>query len=314
MKIAICFSGQIRTGVESSPNLLRFIGELIPYTDFFIHTWNNETKKNYNGCRILGRPPQNITEKINKISEIYKPKIMCVEEFEEVVNLYELQKNDVNIFKSIPPLWYSFQKSVELKNEYELKNKFKYDYVVKLRPDIIFPSIRNLKDEIELTMSTKKDMFYIENFIGIHRENKLFVDDVYFFSNSEIMDVASKYYTELSQKINKTNNIYPYKYAFLQHLNNHQIDYLINGEINKKYKIDYSYTIYREECLHLSPMTDFNGCKKCEHYYFNIPKSNDNNEELFVNHLKKIYNIKGDVTDLTMSDFYVDELKRKTLI
>jgi len=39
IKIAICFSGQIRTGVLTYKNISNFIGELIHQSDIFVHTW-----------------------------------------------------------------------------------------------------------------------------------------------------------------------------------------------------------------------------------------------------------------------------------
>ena len=44
MKIAICFSGQNRTGHLTSPNILRYIGDLLPECDVFTHFWDSETK------------------------------------------------------------------------------------------------------------------------------------------------------------------------------------------------------------------------------------------------------------------------------
>ena len=38
--IAVCLSGQIRTGIYAAPNIKRFIGDLWDNCDFFIHTWN----------------------------------------------------------------------------------------------------------------------------------------------------------------------------------------------------------------------------------------------------------------------------------
>ena len=84
MRIAVCFSGQIRTGVEASPNLLRFIGELLPHTDFFIHSWDIETKKNYNASRIISKPSKLTQSTIDKIKEIYQPKKIVIENWNTV--------------------------------------------------------------------------------------------------------------------------------------------------------------------------------------------------------------------------------------
>ena len=59
--------------------------------------------------------------------------------YNQLVKYNEHLYKDVNIFDIVQPLWYSFYKSIELKKKYELKNGFKYDYVLKLRPDIKYP-------------------------------------------------------------------------------------------------------------------------------------------------------------------------------
>ena len=42
MKIAICFSGMVRTGVKAYPSIKRFIGDLWGQCDFFMHTWDKD--------------------------------------------------------------------------------------------------------------------------------------------------------------------------------------------------------------------------------------------------------------------------------
>ena len=43
MRIAVCFSGQIRTGVQTAPNIKRYIGDLDPVCDYFVHTWDHQS-------------------------------------------------------------------------------------------------------------------------------------------------------------------------------------------------------------------------------------------------------------------------------
>jgi hypothetical protein len=54
MKIAVIFSTQLRTIKYTTPNLLKFFGELFPQIDFFCHTWDisyHSTKQS--GCHHL---------------------------------------------------------------------------------------------------------------------------------------------------------------------------------------------------------------------------------------------------------------------
>ena len=142
MRIAICFSGQIRTGVESSENIKQFIGELYPHCDFFIHTWDLNTSKPlfnpspeliYGNEQIITKTP---SDSYTKIYEIYSPIKMTIEK---------------HIFSSEKiPLYYSWKKSIESKIEYERENNFKYDYVIKLRFDAIYSPEIHLNDYIQL--------------------------------------------------------------------------------------------------------------------------------------------------------------------
>lgn len=309
MRIAVCFSGEIRTGVESSENILNFIGDLIPNVDFFTHTWNYETKKNYNGCRIIGRITTDITQKIKKFNQTYKPKKIVIEEADHQCSDIDMNLDIGIIIKSIPPLWYSFYKSVQYKREYEVENGFEYDYVIKLRPDIIFSPVRKLREELELIIGNKNGIFFIENLIK-ERENLDICDDVYFFSKSKEMDLASQYYNVVKSKIKTIYNQYPFNYGFIEHLKQKNIEVHISDLLAEKYKKNNSYTIYREECLKLSPIKDYQKCFECNSYYFDIP--NSKHKRFFINDLKVSFDIEKNIEDVTLDKkYYVDELKPK---
>lgn len=313
MRIAICFSGEIRTGVEASPNLLNFIGDLLPYTDFFIHTWDHETKKNYNGVRIKGRVNNFLDHKFKGMLEIYNPKKMIVENFNDVYLRNKSEQSETLVFHYLPPFWYSFMESVSYKRNYEIENGFEYDYVVKLRPDIIFNTNRNLMKEIEMCVGDNEKKFYIENFTEKERTIYTIPDDVYFFSKSKTMDLASKYHIVSQEKIN--NFGYSYKYSFYRHLFENDIICSETDEIFKYYESIYMYTIYREECLNISPITDFRKCFDCNNYYFDVINNYDKNKNLYINDLKKKFIIDHDVENVLIGEFkYVDELKPKSII
>ena len=57
MKIAVCFSGQIRTGIQNHPNIKEFFGKLYNECDFFIHTSRFETQcLSAIECGFMNRP------------------------------------------------------------------------------------------------------------------------------------------------------------------------------------------------------------------------------------------------------------------
>ena len=80
MKIAVCFSGQIRTGILTFKNIKNFIGELINQCDVFIHTWDviSEASSNLSIAGIPFKEPESLFE---EFSEIWKPKKMIVDNF-----------------------------------------------------------------------------------------------------------------------------------------------------------------------------------------------------------------------------------------
>jgi hypothetical protein len=319
MRIAVCFSGQIRTGVEASPNLLRFIGELLPHTDFFIHSWDIETKKNYNASRIISKPSKLTQSTIDKIKEIYQPKKIVIENWNTVSENDTVYINGIKLTHLIPPMWYSFGKSVEYKTEYEIENNFEYDYVIKLRPDIIFPKNRCLKTEIQLGNFIDTSNIYIENRQEYIDDNSLFIDDVYFISNSKTMNIAGDYHIQLREKINSVNfsKGWPFNYGFLTHLLKNKLNIIENYQYAEYAKINYKYSIYREECLDISPINDFEKCWLCDDYYFGATQNKPHSGKFFIEDLKITHEIENNIEDINGGKFYyVDELtpKSKTLI
>lgn len=250
MKIAICFSGQLRTGLEASDNIKRYLGILYPFCDVFIHTWDVDTQKYYNNT-ILNKEKISV-DKFRKITEIYNPKKIIVDDFYKTREIENQVNNDYNLFGRISPLWYSFMKSVQFKQEYEEEQRFEYDYVLKIRFDLIFSPIRRLSYELE-SLFLKNNEFYVENWSSERISE--FLDDVYFISNSRNMNMASNYYNE-----EKLHNNYSFrKHLKLQSLKFPNIDNMANF-----YRGQYGYGIYRKECLDISPLNNYVECRECE--------------------------------------------------
>jgi hypothetical protein len=132
MKIAVCFSGQIRTGIEASANIKRFIGDLYPMCDFFIHTWNYNSVKPCNNTNYIPIENHFLNEEaIENFKNVYNPKIFKVDDY-----------NQFLIKDQTACMWYSVAQSLKF---VDLES---YDVVVKMRPDIIYPPTRRLSHEI----------------------------------------------------------------------------------------------------------------------------------------------------------------------
>jgi len=186
MKIAVIFSTQLRTIEYTTPNLLKFFGELFPQIDFFCHTWDisyHSTKQS--GIIRHDNPNETIIEDYNKLInnpkivanfiKIFNPKKMVIE------NFLEYQKKNYLLNENDFQMWYSIWAGNELKKQYEIENDFKYDIVIKVRGDLIFQTERTLLDDI----------------IDYKNENNkntiLYIEDFYYLSNSESIDLLSEY-------------------------------------------------------------------------------------------------------------------------
>ena len=265
MRIAICFNGQIRTGVEASENIIRFIGDLYPYCDFFIHTWNKNSQKNYAGTRIY--PPEEYvsSETIEKIKEIYQPKKMVVENFDNLkssclINSRSLLKNNVH------GQWYSFNKVNKYKTEYEEENNFKYDLVAKFRFDVIYPDYRNMEQNYNYIKKNINNMIYLENPPPIESvtEDLVFINDEYYLGSSKNIDIVANFYNQMDVNISKNNLL---GYYFFNYLNDNHIIFYDGEGI-----CDMFNAVYRPECLKYSSMSEFKKCFECDHYYYNPEK------------------------------------------
>jgi len=198
-KIAICFSGQARYWKAASKNIKEFfkyngnhpiLGIPIE-VDFFIHTWDTNTWRYPKTTHI-----KFYNEKHNdgdEIIETYSPK-----EFEQE------EWNETKFVSPWEPMFYSFNKSLMMKREYELNNNFQYDLVVKARLDIIYNPNNNFN-----TFFTSPGVCYtcqpIRKFPSEFNYNSF--DDVIFYGDSPTMDlVGDLYHSYLILHSNKILN------------------------------------------------------------------------------------------------------------
>jgi hypothetical protein len=278
MRIAVCFSGQMRTGFHCIPNVKNFLGVLLPYCDFFIHTWNINKQKCYNLNNELNNQKQIINNSdLQNFVRNYKPKKIQIDDYDEI---FENEKTEtgINIFNILQPMWYSYKKSIELKKQYESENNVKYDFVVKLRPDILFKENRKLSQDLEFI---KKDSnIFIENFPLNWDEDTKTVDDVYFVSNSSNMEKISCYYDEFIKRGLEFGS-----WSFIKHLNSNGIE-PIDMIDYKKINRYFDYSVLRPECIHL--INDFEECDACENYYYGNPNDVPKNKNgYYITNMKK---------------------------
>lgn len=252
MKIAVCFSGQCRTSPEAAPNLKRFFGQHLDNIDFFIHTWDINHYKHYgvkddmvgSGCppwRPYGttgeRPFSSVPgDRINEYRNAYKPKMMHVDSFSDYEKRQPVIKN-----RYVGALYYSWRRSVLSMVEYSMANSIKYDVVVKLRPDMLYPYTRTLNDEI-LNFMKDKNAFYIDNH-----------EDILWISSFNNMCAASNF-----GDIDFDTGDY------------RLWDYLKFLGIKLKNTVGHGYTPMRPECVGLDVLTEFPTIYYLDHMWYSI--------------------------------------------
>ncbi len=201
MKIAFCLNGVVggnagKSGQGSSEEVLeighRYFKENIfdkNDVDVFVHSWTVDMK--------------------DKILELYNPKKHVIEP------QIWWDKNPWRGFRMNNHMskWYSTQKSVELKTQYEIENNFEYDFVFVSRFDIAWLKEMDFKTydknafyvghwnrryylngkEIKNRLYYNYDLKegdYIEKLVGYPYNDEGLIDQ-WFFSNSKNMDLFS---------------------------------------------------------------------------------------------------------------------------
>lgn len=161
-KVAICLSGQLRTGLKAHPSFVKFFSSL-PNYDVFYHTWELSPTES------------------SKLKELYNP-VSCLEES-------SLNRTDESSFGN---MLYSILMANELKKRYEIKNNFRYDLVIKTRFDLVFPETSIFPIE----NFWPRTIYSTGGNVGINHtdyENHG-ISDVLFWGDSQSMDIATNVY------------------------------------------------------------------------------------------------------------------------
>lgn len=207
MRIAICFFGQIRTGVETYLNFLRYIGSLINDCDIFVHTWDVESISQHDFRYDIEKywKYKNKTflvdkKKLSKFYELYNPISMIVEEYDllKKTDTWGGRRYNPKFTNKTVSLFESMYECNNLKKYYENKYDFKYDYVVTTRPDIVFDSSKSLKDDLDYysqnNNNSDKELILFGDHFNISHQFHNRIEDIFWVSNSRVSDIASDFY------------------------------------------------------------------------------------------------------------------------
>jgi hypothetical protein len=244
MKTAICFSGELRTFAVAMPRILEYFCDI--KADIFCHTWNKTGEL--------------------ELNELHEAHVKAVVR-NSGHNLIELRvDNTINHAGPFGNMLYSIQSSNRLKRNYELKNNFDYDCVIKTRYDMLMPpNSKWTPKEVE-----SRTVYYSLGNRGlVHTDvGKHGMSDIIFWGDSPSMDIACDTYRYYNWKCFPT---------YLQLMNGNMLDpgdsmlspgTLIYQEVEKRnikmkqVQPQLQETLWRTTVEYLNPDTDFNEIKK----------------------------------------------------
>lgn len=200
MRIAVCFSGQIRTGVEASDSIKKYFSSRLNEIDFFIHTWDVESRsiqtleeegleRSYeNMLKAVTTQPID-PQKIVKMREIYNPVSMKVDNFDEYQQIRRKIIKENNYTGDTIPMFQSHYEANILKKEYEEKNGLKYDLVLKVRPDQIFNPRCSFETELQ-NYDLSSNILYV---CDASKKLPNVIEDIMWGGNPYVMDVVSDF-------------------------------------------------------------------------------------------------------------------------
>lgn len=221
--------------------------------DVFIHTWSVNFEK--------------------EIKEIYKPKKSIFEKqiiFHKPNLIYKLLSAEPKRLNNIYSRWYSTKKAIELKQEYEKENNFKYDCVFVTRFDVaFFTDVLFEKYDMTKFYAAIGSKYYtsdgtrilnrdfrrvskeLENFklvrkqFGYPHDKKMGIMDYWFFSNSDAMDKFSTLYDNIGKylkEIRKEHSLFS-KFNYRIY-NNHVLAVRHLNELKMLDKLDFTLNMF----------------------------------------------------------------------
>lgn len=169
-KIAVCISGEPRSVYLGSTFIKKYYKEFD--VDYFCHAWEKSTEEippnnqaiKYNEYNIQEQKLYNDIEALEKyITKIYEPKDILVENYTE---------------DRFYGQFLGAERVIALKKDYEKRNNFKYDIVVRMRYDTAITDESSDKWGYSVNRNNEKRTFYIKGPNNIPISN-LSLDTIY---------------------------------------------------------------------------------------------------------------------------------------
>ena len=217
-KIAILLVGEMRNYDNNNiiNNNNKFLFEKYQ-CDIFVSTW---TKRGFSPCNLSIKnkvyKDDNVT--IDDIYNTYKNvKAVNIESYEnwknslskEYENYYNQPFiiNGQNGSNTVFPQLYKLHDANKLKNDFEKQNNFKYDMVFRFRPDMCL--VEDIQENYIIPFkkhfdSDTNNKMWTLNPYKIFYPNRIY--DIFFYCNSEVMNIIADSYEKIIQLINNKYN------------------------------------------------------------------------------------------------------------
>lgn len=210
MRIALCFSGQNRTGHVTAENIKRYLGDLLPDCDVFAHFWDSESR----GTGYANRekavstdaewhsPAPTQKEKFVEFYSQWMPRGMVIEE-------YDLQPTRPKwggrrwcpVAKQWQvSMWRSLWEANRLKTDYARKNQIVYDYTVRLRSDLVFDASKSLKDDLT-AIPNQFSVVFGDHYAIWPMHGMTRIEDIFWIAPSQVMDQIASYFAVYSNTV-----------------------------------------------------------------------------------------------------------------
>lgn len=213
MRIALCFSGQNRTGHVTAENIKRYIGDLLPSCDVFAHFWDSETRGTGYANRLGAvstdaewhTAKQSNKEKFVEFYSQWMPRTIMVEEYDlqETKSTWGGRRFDPVENKWHVSMWRSLYEANKLKQDYAQKNQLTYDYTVRLRSDLVFSEGKSLADDIKQLQELKNSqaMLFGDHYGIWPIHNMTRIEDIYWLGPTPVIDQVSTYYAAYTNTV-----------------------------------------------------------------------------------------------------------------
>jgi len=213
LRIAICFSGQLRTWYNCTNGWLSLIEKisttLNAEVDIFCHTWDyngnpqrirsgiiehnriNNDNIDLGNFKISEEEIENFKKIMNPISFKIEGEESNINKENETFKKFErINQNGKPIIHWSSAQYYSLMMSSFLKKKYEIENGFKYDICFKMRYDLFFDN-----HQINYFISQSEDLNIPKyNTINSCHCSHLKIGDIFWYSDSLTFDRVTDFY------------------------------------------------------------------------------------------------------------------------